>query len=880
LLEAKRLNQEVEMLSHEGRYAEAIPRAERLVSLLAKLYGPEDILIAQHLNNLASFYRLTGNYDPAELRYKRSLAIAQARLGPNHWIVALCLSNLAGLYHLMGDYVRTEQFYKRSLTVAERAAAGQASTNVAGTLNSMAVFYMEKGDNEQAEQMLRRSITISEKLPREDASLAGALNSLGFIYLHRMDYEEARAFFKRAVSISEGITAEANQEVLGAALDGLARAYEEEGNFKLALPFYERALSVVEKALGNNSASTATALNNLALLYMELGDNERAKPLLERALAMYEKRYGKDSIHTVSNLFNLAKIYEASGDLNHAVSLLVHSFNIRESTLELVLTTGSERQKRLYLATLANETNGILSMMVQAGTYHKELTELALTSVLRRKGRALDALSGQIEQLRRRGSAQDNMLIDLLSIAKRQLANVMLQPAVEGDEDREAYTATLEKRVEELEANIAAQSGEFRQQLGPVTLDRVRAAIPPGAALVEIVSYHPFDPRAVIQAKKFGEARYLAFVLRREGNPEWVELGDAESIDERVSQFRAALQNSKSLNSRTLGRTLDEQIMRPVRARLGDARQILVSPDGGLNLIPFGALVDEQNHYLIENYSITYLSSGRDLLRSVSATTPPNPPLVIANPLFDGSAASDDVSSQRPSTTAAERSIDFTKFQYPPLLGTALEARQIVAVLKGARVFTGASATETTVKLFVRPRILHIATHGFFLEDQKAKGAGERALVREGTDSSLENPLLRSGLILAGVKQRNSGIGEDGVLSALEVAALDLRGTQLVVLSACETGIGDVKIGDGVFGLRRALVLAGAESQVTSLWKVDDKATGDLMADFYTRLQSGEERGAALRNAELALMKTEGRGHPYFWASFIAVGDWRSVNSN
>lgn len=139
---------------------------------------------------------------------------------------------------------------------------------------------------------------------------------------------------------------------------------------------------------------------------------------------------------------------------------------------------------------------------------------------------------------------------------------------------------------------------------------------------------------------------------------------------------------------------------------------------------------------------------------------------------------------------------------------------------------------------------------------------------------------MRSGLILAGVARRSSGPGEDGVLSALETAALDLRGTQLVVLSACETGIGDVKIGDGVFGLRRALVLAGVESQMISLWQVDDKATRELLVDFYTRLQRGEGRGEALRNAELALMRTVGREHPFFWASFIGVGDWRPVNRN
>jgi CHAT domain-containing protein len=168
------------------------------------------------------------------------------------------------------------------------------------------------------------------------------------------------------------------------------------------------------------------------------------------------------------------------------------------------------------------------------------------------------------------------------------------------------------------------------------------------------------------------------------------------------------------------------------------------------------------------------------------------------------------------------------------------------------------------------------------LSDQKGTGKGGRSLVRERVDTSvgfLEDPLLRSGLILAGVSQRNSGPGEDGVLSALEATGLDLRGTELVVLSACETGIGEIKVGDGVFGLRRALVLAGAESQVTSLWQVDDKATRDLMVDFYTRLKNGEGKGEALRNAQLNMMRSPERAHPYFWASFIEIGDWKPLRS-
>ncbi|HEX5702277.1 MAG TPA: CHAT domain-containing protein [Pyrinomonadaceae bacterium] len=232
-------------------------------------------------------------------------------------------------------------------------------------------------------------------------------------------------------------------------------------------------------------------------------------------------------------------------------------------------------------------------------------------------------------------------------------------------------------------------------------------------------------------------------MLRREGHASWVELGDARVIDKQVSQFRAALQDRTSRNSKEVGRALYEQVMQPIRTLLGDSGHILLSPDGGLSLIPFSALVDEQNHYLIEKYLITYLTSGRDLLRSLSPGQTLNRPLVIANPLFEG-VGNDDPGPQD-SSALMERAIDFTKIKYSPLPGSALEAKEIAAVLTDAEVLTGAEATERFVKRAIRPRILHIATHGFFLEDQKSTKPGERGLVRERSDLSLENPPVAIG---------------------------------------------------------------------------------------------------------------------------------------
>jgi CHAT domain-containing protein len=296
--------------------------------------------------------------------------------------------------------------------------------------------------------------------------------------------------------------------------------------------------------------------------------------------------------------------------------------------------------------------------------------------------------------------------------------------------------------------------------------------------------------------------------------------------------------------------------------------------------------VDENNKYLVESYPLTYLTSGRDLLRLQIAGESKDPPTVLANPLYNltNTPATQVLAIQTAKRDADFSNLDFTQLFYPPLSGTAREASALATLIPDARVWTDRQATEAALKSVNRPSILHIATHGFFLADRNrpVTSSGGRQLILENAQASRgslknENPMLRSGLILAGVNQNSSGANEDGVLTASEAAGLNLFGTKLVVLSACETGIGEVHNGDSVYGLRRALVLAGSESQVMSLWKVSDEGTQELMVGYYTRLQRGQGRTEALRQVQLEMIRDEKRKHPFYWASFIQSGAWTSL---
>jgi CHAT domain-containing protein len=507
---------------------------------------------------------------------------------------------------------------------------------------------------------------------------------------------------------------------------------------------------------------------------------------------------------------------------------------------------------------------------------------------------------------------EDAALLDRLEKVRSQLSTI--QFSVGGKikpEDKAAEISKLEIENERIEESISKRSDEFRAQFQDIDIEAVRRALPSEAALVEFVFFRAFD---VAKRGVIGE-QYAAYVVRSEAaTPLLVSLGDASSIDGLIQSWRLALSDPKRADVKNLGRTLDERVMRPVRKLLGSARHVFVSTDGALNLIPFAALVDENHRYLVENYSITYLTSGRDLLRLQSPQhDQARNVVIVADPLFDSASAkgngpipsvSKPQSSELP--VQSSRSVDFTALEYQPLLGTAAEARALSRLWPSATVWTEGQATEAAIKQVKNPRILHVATHGFFLPNQPRT---EKATAPPGSlkwslpdnPSHQENPLLRSGLILAGIKQQRSGEGEDGVLTALEMAGLNLWGTKLVVLSACETALGDVKRGEGLYGLRRALVLAGSESQVMSLWKVSDAGTRDLMTAYYTRIQNHQGRTEALRQVQIAMLggelaartasqsrqrettdigeKTVARDyrHPYYWAAFIQSGDWRNL---
>ncbi|HKX33539.1 MAG TPA: tetratricopeptide repeat protein [Blastocatellia bacterium] len=881
----------------QGDYSMAEQLAQRNLTIEEKASGPENPSLGHSLSALAAIYFQRGDYAKAEPLYQRARAIWEKAFGPEHPDVVRMLNNLALIYDFNGGEAKAEPLYQRVIALKEKVL-GREHPNVATTLGNLAEFYSRKGDYLKAEPLLQRALAIREQaLGPEHSSVATSLNSLAFLYHDLGDDTRAESLLRRALAIQEKALGPEHPNV-GLYLHNLAFILHSRSDQAKAEPLYQRALAVMEKAEGPEHFRVALCLNHLGRLYLDRGDVTKAEPLLRRALAIREQAPGPEQLFLVESFINLATLCAVKGDFAEAIRFQSRANAIGERNLEINLAVGSERQKLAYLSLFSRETDFTLSLHTRVAPRDPQALDLAFTTWLRRKGRGLEAMANTIASLRRHAAPEDQELFDRLAEARSQLAAFMLRESSAAEP--EAYRAqrtALKEKIEELETALSNHSAEFRTQSRPVTVADVQSALPANSALVEFAVYEPQE----LPTRQSRPARYVAYLLTPQAGSRWVDLGEAEAIDRAVEAWRGALRDPRRTDVKQLAQAVDEKILRPVRALLasgpgkpGEIRRLLISPDGSLNLIPFAALVDEQGSYLIERYSINYLVSGRDLIR-LQISQPCNPEeIVMADPDYGRTKVA--IASKRrglglppglPPTAGS--AVNLSQIYFPRLRGTADEARALKAALPMATVLTRGEATEEKLKRVSRPRILHLATHGFFLRDQElgpAEGRGGALLrdISSGrpvalTGDELETPLLRSGLALAGANQQGAGPnGEDGVLTGLEAAGLDLWGTKLVVLSACDTGVGEVKNGEGVYGLRRALVLAGSETQVMSLWPVSDLGTRDLMTGYYRALERGEGRGEGLRRVQLEMLKRRDRRHPFYWASFIQSGEWANLD--
>ncbi|MBD2548694.1 tetratricopeptide repeat protein [Microcystis elabens FACHB-917] len=856
---AASLNNLAYLYAKQGAYAKAEPLYLRALAITEKALGPDHPDTAIALNNL-------GRLVKAEVLYKRALEIMEKAMGPDHPDTGTILNNLGSLYVTQGAYTKAEPLYLRALLINEEAF-GAYHHSTAISISNLAHLYGSQGSYMEARNLFLRALAINEvTLGPDHPVTALSLNNLAFIHQSQSSFSEAEQLYLRALAINEKALGPDHPNT-ATNLNNLALIYSAQGEYIKAEPLYLRALAISEKALGLDHPDTATSLNNLALHYTDQGAYAKARPFYLRALAISEKALGLDHPDTAITLNNLALLNQGQDKFSNAEPYWRRK--IRTSTLilqrELPLLPGSRRADQQRV--LGRSSEALYGM----ATRSEYGPSLALFSRLNRHGLLQE--TEQRQALLTRGPGSQKQLTEQITGLTTRLAAVNLTPP-----QRQA----LQQEKAELEQQLYRLLPALQPRV--VEVDQVTRALPADGVLVEFQRYQPFDGKQPPK-QRWGPARYLALILQPNGSSAAVDLGEAAAIDTAVAAAISASAQAQSDADQLLA-GVSKLVLAPLQSRLASSRQWFLSPDGELNRIPFAALPSPvaPGKTVGSSVNLRLLTTGRDLLRFQNPAPKGQAPLVMANPAFDpqGAQVASGPVQVKEQLRDQQRSAAVGSKGWTALPATAMEGQQIGALLR-TKPLTGSEATVLRLQRSPSPRVVYIATHGFFAPDQVTTPTDPLVAVMERSQQvagfSGEDPMLRSGLVLAGANQPEADRGDDGYLTAAEATALQLEGTELVVLSACSTGQGDVRTGEGVYGLQRALTVAGARSTLLSLWKVDDKATAAFMTAFYTRL-----KGGAGRTEALAATQAEFRNHPntawrqpYYWGAWQLVGDWGPI---
>jgi CHAT domain-containing protein/Tfp pilus assembly protein PilF len=880
LFEARRKSTAAAALQSKGQLLDAIRDESEAVKLAEE--APHSEYLTDLLVRLADMQLLAGDTLNAEKNYTRARRLAEDAGQSEDAQRSLALMGLGYLAVRREQFALADKLLGESLGIARRVF-GENDPEVAMCLLRIGQMRQRRGDWQHAREEMQKALTIDEKLLElDDPAVLQIQDGYADVFIDQQDWERARPILERTLALAEKTMGPSNY-FLSHQLQNLGIIARHQNDNAKALDYFWRAEKIREHTFGDRHAGTATLLVNIGNVYVSNGDYGKALEIYQRALGILEQTVGPYHEWSLITLGDISRAYLDLGDIERAVEYMKREDQGIEETVSMNLIVGSEQDRLAYIDKFSNVIDATISTNVRGAPDDRNARELALLSILRRKGRVQDALADNLSALRRHLQPEDRELLDQLKTTTAALAKASLggDPAAP-DRERAGQIAPLEQKREKLEADIGERSQGYIEQARSVTVDAVKAALPDDAALIEFAIYGPLDPRVI--GSEEAEDTYIVYVLSKGHELQWKQLGASREIDETVQAFRKALQDASSTDARSLGRKLDRLIFEPARAMAPGTRHWIISPDGQLNFVPFEALVDYRGQFLLEDQLISYVTTGRDLLRMKVPAPRPSAPLLVANPLFGEPpsepaalrklAANDRSKDPHRSITVGE---DRSSIYFAPLTGSTQEARELRSLFPDARILSGPDASKPHLDAINAPEILHIATHGFFLNDRAHEGAPEAGDTRGVRAAArVNNPLLRSGLALAGANMDLPG-QDNGILTALEAANLDLWGTKLVTLSACDTGVGEVKNGEGVYGLRRAFILAGAQTVVTSLWSVSDYATRELMRDYYAGLKKGEGRGEALRQAKLAMLNRKRHQHPFYWASFIQFGNWTSL---
>lgn len=880
---------------------------QRAAFLFTKRYGHFSADVATAIGNLGGLYRDKHDVTRAEAFSLRAFYTHLRAAGPLGSGTLLNAQQLCALYLTLGRNEEVDWLVNLLLSLGE-SEARPADRNLAESLLELAksAFVMHRLDI--SERALSRAVELFTVTDGEEAKatlgarfqrattcralgrLADAeseLTALLEIYsrvgsrldLVRSTIELAKTVRDRGgklparelldsalVQLRSGDPE--NTELLSSALGNLAELAYQENRNEEARTHYRDALDALKD---RRQLDWPWLTHGLAMVEYHLGHHEDAARLYGEARSRWAQRYGENHPFIATCAANLALVYWSTGRLDEALTAFVEATTLRDYQFHRELTLGSERQRLEYAAQQQADLSKILSFCVANADTTQGAGEFAAQTAIRRKARVLDSLVHTLRQVRSTLSDEVRSMIDQLLMVRSEIARVSGPFGTTAAAPGLVERLTAEEAA--LETALSYQGALHDAGLEDITLTAVQSKIPEDCALMEYVRYRRFVP-ARDGATPWREVRYAAVLLTRQKAPRWFDLGNAADIDTQANELREAISNPATglAALAEASRRLFASLVDPMREFAETYKHWLIAPDGLINLVPFDLLLDTWQG--LENSPlISYLVTARDLMHTDESKSGSDI-CVLAAPDFDAA-----VTEQTTRTAGALKRGE----RFAPLPGTLQEARGLQQTFPQARLIEGANATaDALTQMHSAPLILHIATHGVFepLDTPETRWSTDlvplfdQVVFFNRPHEAPLDPMLYSGLVFAGA---NNADALRGVATAKEIAGLDLHGTELVVLSACDTGVGHIADGQEFSGLRRAFGIAGARSQLTSLWSVFDDSTAVLMLAFYQAIQAGTPRVQALRDAQLTVKSSTEHpdwAHPECWAAFGLSGAW------
>ncbi len=838
-----------------GRYYVAEKMTLNCLEQLSHNPDDNDIL-PQLFKELGMIYQQLARYSEAETYLLRGIKAFKETNSLN--TLSECLSRLGNVYRFQGKYDKAEECYIESYEIRLKDL-GSTHQHLAEPLGYLAQLYITLGRYTEAESCLTQAIRLRRNFyGDEHPFLFYGLVPLGDACLHRNSFAEAESLYTWAYqNCLDGWGLQHENTAL--CIERLGNLNLARGQYAKSVSYFRQALSINRQTLGEYHPRFTESARLLALNYATQGNHEMCLRFFKELLESRQQ--------FITDVFQYAS-EEQKMRYMHTYPLMDHSL------ISYALTTKSTKAKALAVEMILNSKAAVLDAVAA----EKEA-----------------AFCSHDEEVALKAEKYSDVCSEIAALA---IASVdRMGGNVDDEHLRELYSAK-----DSLEIELSSQCSDFQQALSrrKIRKHEITRAIPEDAILWEFLKYTPYDYISMgRKADQIEPSRYMAVTLDSRGRCEMIDLGSAVEIEDWVTECRNYLNNAVMnirfrgyLESASQLRTITSEIFGSVFSPLGhtlkNKRTIIIAPDGQLNLIPFEILPVSDEEYVIEKYSISYVSSGRDLLKFNEDIIPAESAVMFANPDFDSAEKTSHEIGYKMGLNSGYSALTYEPARgaagclnrrFDPLPYTQEEYKLIKNILSKDRNisvygYTGKSACESKLKGMGAPlQILHFCTHSFFCED-----------IDFHYEEILDNPLLRSGIVLAGANCRINSKGkrhisgeEDGILTALEVSSLNLFGTELVTLSACQTGVGEVHTGEGVYGLRRAFQCAGAKSILMSLWSVSDRSTCELMENFYRNWLDSKSKREALRKASLKILnnqrKEHGAAHPYYWGAFILLGD-------